>query len=114
MRTSLTPRFAAAGAAVALAVAVEGGVAVLAGAEPPPLEPQPRASTAGAQATSAHFTRLRMADARTPLRRLDGLRDRDLALEDLARRPLRQLVDEPDPARVLVVGDVLLDVLAQL
>src|SRR3954447_18160397 len=48
------------------------------------------------------------------LRLLDSLRDLDLPLEDLARRPLGQLVDEPDLARVLVAGDLLLDVLAQL
>src|SRR3954451_1000075 len=41
-------------------------------------------------------------------------RDGDLPLEDLAGRPLGQLVDEPDLARVLVAGDLLLDVLAQL
>src|SRR3954447_10046380 len=48
------------------------------------------------------------------LRLLDSLRDLDLPLEDLAGRPLGQLVDEPDPARVLVAGDLLPDVLAQL
>src|SRR4051812_35269221 len=37
------------------------------------------------------------------------LRRLDLALEDLARRPLRQLVREPDLARVLVRGHALLD-----
>src|SRR5213080_3411170 len=41
-------------------------------------------------------------------------RDCDLPLEDLAGRPLGQLVDEPDLARVLVAGDLLLDVRAQL
>src|SRR4029453_15910993 len=38
----------------------------------------------------------------------------DLALEDLPGRALRQLVDEPHLARVLVGGDVLLDVRLQL
>src|SRR4051794_33175508 len=38
------------------------------------------------------------------------LRHLDLALEDLAGRALRELVDEPDLARVLVVGDLFLDV----
>src|SRR5439155_16323533 len=35
--------------------------------------------------------------------------DFDFALEDLAGRALRQLVDEPDVTRVLVRGDLLLD-----
>ena len=38
----------------------------------------------------------------------------DLALEDLAGRPLGELVDEPDVAGVLVGGDALLDEVAQL
>src|SRR3954453_2968745 len=38
----------------------------------------------------------------------------DLALEDLPRRALRQLLEEPDDARVLVGGDPLLHVLAHL
>src|SRR5215216_349210 len=51
---------------------------------------------------------------RRPSGGLHLLRDLDLALEDLARRALRELVGEPDPARVLVVGDLLLDELTQL
>src|SRR5204862_5144955 len=39
------------------------------------------------------------------------VRDLDLALEDLAGRPLGQLVGEPDLARVLVLGQLALDVL---
>src|SRR3954468_11132530 len=43
-----------------------------------------------------------------------GLRgDLDLALEDLAGGALGELVDEPDLARILVVGDLVLDVVAQ-
>src|SRR3712207_8249046 len=38
----------------------------------------------------------------------------DLALQDLAGRALRQLVDDPDRARVLVGGDPVLDVVAEL
>src|SRR5579875_2864906 len=38
----------------------------------------------------------------------------DLALEDLARRPLRQVVDDPHRARVLVCGDALTHVFAEL
>src|SRR4030088_3446120 len=45
---------------------------------------------------------------------LCGLRDLDLALQDLPRRTLRELVREPDLARVLVAGDLLLDVLLAL
>src|SRR3954453_6261638 len=41
-------------------------------------------------------------------------RKRDLALEDLAGRPLGERVDDPDVARVLVGGDALLDEVAQL
>src|SRR5215207_9388113 len=39
----------------------------------------------------------------------DPGRRADLAFEDLARRALGQLVDEPDLARILVGGDALLD-----
>src|SRR3954451_15831223 len=66
------------------------------------------------------MTRSASAAPTTPARRsaelrlLDSLRDLDLPLEDLAGRPLGQLVDEPDLARVLVARDLLLDVLAQL
>src|SRR5829696_7900146 len=42
------------------------------------------------------------------------LGDLDLALEDLARRALGQLVGEPQPARVLVGGDALLDEVAHV
>src|SRR5262245_60525444 len=45
---------------------------------------------------------------------MDGLRDLDLALEDLARRALGEGVDEPDVTRVLVGRDARLDVVAQL
>jgi hypothetical protein len=38
----------------------------------------------------------------------------DLALEDLAGRPLGEVVDEPDVTGVLVGGDALLDEYAQL
>src|SRR3954464_4765022 len=44
----------------------------------------------------------------------DGCRRADLTFEDLARRPLRELVDEPDMARVLVRRDALLDEGAKL
>src|SRR4051794_16592804 len=44
----------------------------------------------------------------------DLLGDVDLALEDLARRALGELVQEPDLARVLVVGPPLLDKAADL
>src|SRR6476469_6712903 len=47
-------------------------------------------------------------------RRLDGRRRLDLALEDLAGRALGEVVEEPDDPRVLVGGDPLLDVLADL
>src|SRR3954447_17209715 len=66
------------------------------------------------------MTRSASAAPTTPARRssklrlLDSLRDLDLPLEDLAGRSLGQLVDEPDLARVLVAGDLLLDVRAQL
>src|ERR1044072_2925945 len=38
----------------------------------------------------------------------------DLPLEDLSGRPLRQVVEEPDEPRVLVSGDAILDVGADL
>src|ERR671910_399294 len=52
--------------------------------------------------------------SRPPWLARDFRGDLDLALEDLARRALRELVGEPDLARVLVVGHALLDVVAQL
>src|SRR3954463_13959614 len=45
---------------------------------------------------------------------MDRLRDLDLALEDLAGRPLRQIVHEPDVTWVFVGGDALLDERAQV
>src|SRR6185312_14917901 len=42
-----------------------------------------------------------------------GRRD-DVPLDDLAGRILRQLVDDPDPPRVLVRGDLGLGVITQL
>src|SRR4029453_19506988 len=48
------------------------------------------------------------------LARFDPFGDLDLALEELAGRPLRQLVDDPDHSRVLVGGDLALDVLPDL
>src|SRR4051794_6155600 len=43
-----------------------------------------------------------------------GRRPSDLPLEDLARRPFRQLVGEPDMARVLICRDARLDPRTQI
>ena len=74
-------------------------------ARPSAARSSPR-STSGSPPTSASSpscsaSRDGVTIARTPRRWLD------LALEDLARRALRELVGEPDPARVLVGGDAL-------
>src|SRR4051812_47432316 len=84
------------GASAAGAPSADGGAPSGAGSDP--ARRGPRAGGAGA-ATGL------------PCRLLG---DGDLALEDLARRGLRQLVQEPDPARILVGGDAVLDERADL